>query len=141
VLNTILQSPIAVQEIIKLGEKVKQRKVRLKDVVRDADDEEGYNEEEVRKRVETLTDDVEEALGDIGELDRVLDGKKVTDARRRRSTRRSRPSRRRCSRRCRTCAQQEADRAHRRAAEEAHRPARARRGPGGTTRPARWASR
>ena len=42
VLHTILQSPIAVQEITRLGEKVKQRKVRLKDVVRDADDEEGY---------------------------------------------------------------------------------------------------
>ncbi|MFO0606868.1 MAG: RNA polymerase sigma factor RpoD [Polyangiales bacterium] len=81
VLHTILQSPIAVQEITRLGEKVKQRKVRLKDVVRDADDEEGYNEEEVRKRVEKLTDDVKKLWAHIGELEESLDGtRKVSDA-------------------------------------------------------------
>jgi RNA polymerase primary sigma factor len=81
VLHTILQSPIAVQEITRLGEKVKQRKVRLKDVVRDADDEEGYNEEEVRKRVERLTDDVKKLWAHIGELEESIDGaRKVTDA-------------------------------------------------------------
>ena len=86
VLHTILQSPIAVQEITRLGEKVKQRKVRLKDVVRDADDEEGYNEEEVRKRVEKLTDDVKRFWAHIGELDESLEGtptKKVSDTKKR----------------------------------------------------------
>ena len=82
VLNTILQSPIAVQEIVKLGEKVKLRKVRLKDVVRDADDEEGYNEEEVRKRIERLTEKVKKIWLTIGELEESLDGtKKVSDTR------------------------------------------------------------
>ncbi len=85
VLNTILQSPIAVQEIIKLGEKVKQRKIRLKDVVRDSDDEEGYNEEEVRKRVERLTEKVKKLWTTLGELEDALElnGKKLTEARRR----------------------------------------------------------
>jgi len=83
VLHTILRSPIAVQEIIKLGEKVKQRKVRLKDVVRDADDEEGYNEEEVRKRVEKLTEEVKRLYAHIDELEEGLDSstKKVSDTR------------------------------------------------------------
>jgi len=84
VLNTILQSPIAVQEIIRLGDKVKQRKVRLKDVVRDADDEEGYNEEEVRKRVERLTDRVKKLWTHILELEESFDGpKKLSDTRKR----------------------------------------------------------
>jgi len=82
VLNTILQSPIAVREIIKLGEKVRQNKLRLKDVVRDADDEEGYNEEDVRRRVETLSARVEALYGEIEALHSNLDGK-MTDARRR----------------------------------------------------------
>ncbi len=84
VLHTILRSPIAVQEIIKLGEKVKQRKVRLKDVVRDADDEEGYNEEEVRKRVEKLTEEVKRLWSHIETLEESLDpnaAKKVSDTR------------------------------------------------------------
>jgi RNA polymerase primary sigma factor len=87
VLHTILQSPIAVQEITRLGEKVKQRKVRLKDVVRDADDEEGYNEEEVRKRVERLTDDVKKYWAHIGELEESLDAtaRKVTEAAKKRA--------------------------------------------------------
>ncbi len=82
VLNTILQSPIAVREIIKLGEKVRQNKLRLKDVVRDADDEEGYNEEDVRRRVETLSARVETLYGEIEGLHGSLDNK-LTDARRR----------------------------------------------------------
>ncbi len=91
VLHTILQSPIAVQEITRLGEKVKQRKVRLKDVVRDADDEEGYNEEEVRKRVEKLTEDVEAlARAHRASLEESIDSpakRSPTPAARRRSTR------------------------------------------------------
>ena len=82
VLNTILRSPIAVQEIIRLGQKVKERKLRLKDVVRDADDEEGYNEEEVRKRVERLTEKVKKLWADILSLEESVEGtKKVSDAR------------------------------------------------------------
>ena len=84
VLDSILQSPIAVQEILKLGEKVKLLKIRLKDVVRDSDDEEGYNEEEVRKRVARLTDKVKKLWVEKDELEAELeDGKKLSETRRR----------------------------------------------------------
>ena len=84
VLNTILQSPIAVQEIIKLGQKVKENKLRLKDVVRDADDEEGYNEEEVRKRVDRLTEKVKKLQLQVEALEESIDApNKVSDTKRR----------------------------------------------------------
>ncbi len=84
VLNTILRSPIAVQEIIKLGQKVKDNKVRLKDVVRDADDEEGYNEDDVRKRVDRLTEKVKRLQLHIEELEESMEpAKKLSDTRRR----------------------------------------------------------
>jgi RNA polymerase primary sigma factor len=84
VLNTILRSPIAVQEIIKLGQKVKDSKVRLKDVVRDADDEEGYNEDDVRKRVDRLTEKVKRLQLHIESLEESMDvSKKLSDTKRR----------------------------------------------------------
>ncbi|MDO9020209.1 MAG: RNA polymerase sigma factor RpoD [Deltaproteobacteria bacterium] len=84
VLNTILRSPIAVQEIIKLGQKVKDNKVRLKDVVRDADDEEGYNEDDVRKRVDRLTEKVKRLQLHIESLEESIEpDKKLSDTRRR----------------------------------------------------------
>jgi RNA polymerase primary sigma factor len=106
VLNTILQSPIAVQEIIKLGEKVKHNKVRLKDVVRDADDEEGYNEDDVRKRVDRLTEKVKRLQLHIESLEESLDPEQEAHGRRKtaRSSTRSRRPARRCARRSSTCA-------------------------------------
>ena len=84
VLNTILRSPIAVQEIIKLGQKVKDNKVRLKDVVRDADDEEGYNEDDVRKRVDRLTEKVKRLQLHIESLEESMDpAQKLSDPKRR----------------------------------------------------------
>jgi RNA polymerase primary sigma factor len=84
VLNTILRSPIAVQEIIKLGQKVKDNKVRLKDVVRDADDEEGYNEDDVRKRVDRLTEKVKRLQLHIETLEETIEPeKKLSDTKRR----------------------------------------------------------
>ncbi len=87
VLDSILQSPIAVQEILKLGEKVRVNKLRLKDVVRDSDDEEGYNEEEVRKRVARVTEKVQRLWDAKEVLERDLDdGKKISETRRRQIT-------------------------------------------------------
>nr|BAL56266.1 RNA polymerase primary sigma factor RpoD [uncultured delta proteobacterium] len=84
VLESILQSPIAVQEILKIGEKVKNNKLRLKDVVRDTDDEEGYNEEEVRKRIARVTDKVRKLWTHKTDLERELqENKKLSDTKRR----------------------------------------------------------
>jgi RNA polymerase primary sigma factor len=84
VLDSILKSPIAVQEILKLNEKVQTNKVRLKDVVKDTDDEEGYNEEEVKRRILRLTDTVRELWDEKSTIEGELeDGKKLTDNKRR----------------------------------------------------------
>jgi RNA polymerase primary sigma factor len=84
VLDAILRSPIAVQEILRIGEKVKANKLRLKDVVRDSDDEEGYNEEDVRKRVARVTDRVKKLWSHKEDLEQELeDNKKLSDAKRR----------------------------------------------------------
>ncbi len=59
ILNAILNSPVAVREIIDLGDKLRKKKMRVKDVVRDGDDEEReFNEEEAEKRVLRLIDKV-----------------------------------------------------------------------------------
>src|SRR5579884_1876849 len=44
VFNAILNSPTAVREIIDLGDKLRKHKIRVKEIIRDAEDEEGYNE-------------------------------------------------------------------------------------------------
>jgi len=83
VLDSILQSPIAVQEILKLGEKVATNKLRLKDVVKDSDDEEGYNEEDVRKRVARLTGLVKKAWMHKDELlEELSENKKLSETKR-----------------------------------------------------------
>ena len=47
VLDAILDSPIAVQEIVNVGEKLKARKVRVKDIIRETEeDEQEFDEEE-----------------------------------------------------------------------------------------------
>ena len=58
VLSAILESPIAAREIIKLGEKLKNQKVRVRDIVRDADDDEHFDEEEADRRMLRLVDKV-----------------------------------------------------------------------------------
>jgi len=52
ILESILNSPVAVREIIEIGEKLKARKIRVKEIIRDAEDEEHeFDEEEAEKRV------------------------------------------------------------------------------------------
>jgi RNA polymerase primary sigma factor len=71
VLSSILSSPIAVREIIDIGERLRAHKIRVKDIVRDAEDEEHeFDEEEADRRVIRLIDRVkrlDKKNTDIGE--------------------------------------------------------------------------
>jgi RNA polymerase primary sigma factor len=59
VLTAILNSPVAVREIIELGERLRNHKARVKDIVRDAEDEEHeFDEEEADRRIIRLIDRV-----------------------------------------------------------------------------------
>ncbi|MBX3127462.1 MAG: RNA polymerase sigma factor RpoD [Polyangiaceae bacterium] len=59
VLGAILNSPVAVREIIDIGEKLRAHKIRVKDIVRDAEDEEHeFDEEEADRRIIRLIDRV-----------------------------------------------------------------------------------
>ncbi len=59
ILESILNSPVAVREILEIGEKLKARKIRVKDIIRDAEDEEHeFDEEEADRRVIRLVDRV-----------------------------------------------------------------------------------
>jgi RNA polymerase primary sigma factor len=74
VLAAILNSPVAVREIIDLGDKLRKHKIRVKDIIRDADDDNAeFDEEEADRRILRLIDkvkhlekvaqDLEESLG------------------------------------------------------------------------------
>jgi RNA polymerase primary sigma factor len=55
----ILDSPIAVREIINIGEKLRRHKIRVKDLIRDAEaDDQEFDEEEADRRVIRLIDKV-----------------------------------------------------------------------------------
>jgi RNA polymerase primary sigma factor len=59
VLGAILSSPIAVREIIDIGDKLKKHKIRVKDVIRDAeDDDQNFDEEEADRRLIRLIEKV-----------------------------------------------------------------------------------
>jgi RNA polymerase primary sigma factor len=59
VLGAILASPVAVREIIDLGDKLRKHKIRVKDIIRDADDENAeFDEEEADRRILRLIDKV-----------------------------------------------------------------------------------
>ncbi|MBK9000178.1 MAG: RNA polymerase sigma factor RpoD [Myxococcales bacterium] len=59
VLGSILMSPVAVREIIDIGERLKAHKIRVKDIVRDAEDEEHeFDEEEADRRIIRLIERV-----------------------------------------------------------------------------------
>jgi len=82
ILEAILNSPIAVREIIDLGEKLRARKIRVKELIRDADDEEQeFDEEEADRRIIRLIDRVKRLDRRNGEL--AEERKGASDARRR----------------------------------------------------------
>src|SRR5882672_11675672 len=59
ILSAILSSPVAVREIIEIGERLRNHKIRVKDIVRDAEDEEHeFDEEEADRRIIRLIDKV-----------------------------------------------------------------------------------
>ena len=59
VLGAILNSPIAVREIVDIGEKLRKHKIRVKDIIRDAEeDNEEFDEEEADRRIIRLIDKV-----------------------------------------------------------------------------------
>ena len=59
VFNAILNSPVAVREIIDLGDKLRKHKIRVKEIIRDADDEDReFDEEEADRRILRLIDKV-----------------------------------------------------------------------------------
>ena len=59
ILESILNSPVAVREILEIGEKLKAKKIRVKDIIRDAEDEEHeFDEEEADRRIIRLVDRV-----------------------------------------------------------------------------------
>ena len=59
ILGAILNSPVAVREIIDLGDKLRKHKIRVKEIIRDAEDEEReFDEEEADRRILRLIDKV-----------------------------------------------------------------------------------
>jgi RNA polymerase primary sigma factor len=74
VLGVILDSRIAVQEILNIGERLKRGKIRIKEIIRDFDDLEGeFDEEEAERRVVRIIDK-------IRRLDREIERSKATVA-------------------------------------------------------------
>ncbi|MBL8743994.1 MAG: RNA polymerase sigma factor RpoD [Myxococcales bacterium] len=67
----ILDSPIAVREIIDLGEKLRKHKIRVKDLIKDAEaDDQEFDEEEADRRIIRLIDKVkrlDKKKQDLGE--------------------------------------------------------------------------
>ena len=75
VLQVVLNSAIAVEEILDLGEKLKKQKVRVKDVVRDLDDEDAdFDEEWHTERVVEIIDKVRRLQRENEKLQEELDG-------------------------------------------------------------------
>jgi RNA polymerase primary sigma factor len=65
----ILDSPIAVREIIDLGEKLRKHKIRVKDLIKDAEtDDQEFDEEEADRRIIRLIDKVKRLDKRKGEL-------------------------------------------------------------------------
>jgi RNA polymerase primary sigma factor len=59
ILGAILNSPVAVREIIDLGDKLRKHKIRVKEIIKDAEDEDReFDEEEADRRILRLIDKV-----------------------------------------------------------------------------------
>jgi len=84
VFSTILRSSIAVREILDLGDKLKKGKLRIRDVVRDFEDEEAeFNEEEVVRRVVRQIDRIRRLARNIENTQKHLTkARRLSEARR-----------------------------------------------------------
>ena len=70
VLQVVLDSPVAIEEILDLGDKLRKQKVRVKEVVKDADEEdEEYNENFHVERVCKIIDKVRRVYKDLEKID------------------------------------------------------------------------
>src|SRR5471032_144916 len=59
ILGAILNSPVAVREIIDLGDKLRKHRIRVKEIIRDAEEEDReFDEEEADRRILRLIDKV-----------------------------------------------------------------------------------
>jgi RNA polymerase primary sigma factor len=75
VLQVVLSSSIAVEEILDLGERLKKQKIRVKEIVRDVDDEDGEFDEEFHiDRVVKLIDKVKLRFREIQKIEEQLEG-------------------------------------------------------------------
>src|SRR6266404_9012575 len=76
VLQVVLNSSVAIEEILQLGNKLKQQKIRVKEVIRDVDEEDAeFDEEWHTDRVCKLIDKVRKAQSDTEKLEEKLDEK------------------------------------------------------------------
>jgi RNA polymerase primary sigma factor len=76
VLQVVLNSSIAVEEILELGNKLKQQKIRVKEVVRDVDEEDAeFDEEWHTERVVKIIDKVRRYQRENEQLVEQLEGK------------------------------------------------------------------
>jgi RNA polymerase primary sigma factor len=84
VLGVILDSRIAVQEILNLGERLKKNKIRIKEIVRDFEDFDGeFDEEEAERRVVRIIDKVRRLDKDIERARTMIaTAKRLSEARR-----------------------------------------------------------
>jgi RNA polymerase primary sigma factor len=70
VLQVVLDSPVAIEEILDLGDKLRKQKVRVKEVVKDADeDDEEYDENFHVERVCKIIDKVQRVYKDLEKVD------------------------------------------------------------------------
>jgi RNA polymerase primary sigma factor len=70
VLQVVLKSPVAIEEIFELGEKLRKQKVRVKEVVKDADeDDEEFDEAFHVERVCKIIDKVRRIYKDLEKVD------------------------------------------------------------------------
>src|SRR5215471_16079498 len=80
VLQTVLNSPIAVEELLLLGERLKKQKVRVKEVIRDVDEEDAeFDEEWHAERVCKIIDKVRRYARDNEALNAQLEVAKVSE--------------------------------------------------------------
>jgi RNA polymerase primary sigma factor len=80
VLQTVLNSPIAVQELLELGDRLRKQKVRVKEVVRDVDEEDAeFDEEWHTERVCKVLDKVRRYAKDNEKLDEKLADKGLSE--------------------------------------------------------------
>ena len=93
VLQAVLSSPVAIREILDIGDRLKKGKIRLRDIVKDAPEESAEsddaaaapsaNESERTEQLLKLVDKIRKLDKDCERLEESLDRKKLTEVKRR----------------------------------------------------------